>query len=161
MLYILKIKLYLLLLGFLLVFAATNSYAQNNAGQFGLEITKAKVGLNVGPYRGRTPLTNGPFNQGVAGFAQIYFPFQFSADYRSNFSDSATVVNEYNKRKFLLRPSALLHFVDDGSLAFGMAIQFSFLIAKDHYLEYQIAGVYLEASRKDLPDLKDGFNIVR
>lgn len=40
--------------------------AQNNAGKLGLEITKIKFGLNVGPYRGRTPETDGLFNQGIA-----------------------------------------------------------------------------------------------
>ncbi|MBL4594470.1 MAG: hypothetical protein JKX68_11745 [Flavobacteriales bacterium] len=148
---------------FLLVAILFISYSsiksQNNAGKFGLEITKLKVGINTGPYRGRTPQTDGPFNQGIAGFGQIYFPFQFSTDYRSNFLDSATITNEYNKRVFLLRPSALFHYVDNGSMAFGIGLQFSFLITKQFYIEYQLGGVYVEATVAGEPDLNDGFNL--
>jgi len=133
--------------------------AQNQAGKFGLEITKAKIGLNVGPYRGRTKLTDGPFDQGISGLAQIYFPFQFAADYRNNFSDSATVKNEYNNRKFLLRPTALFHLVDKGSIAMGIGLQLSFLIVSDFYLEYQVGVVYVEANKAGAPDLNDGFNL--
>ena len=133
--------------------------AQNNAGKFGLEITKAKMGINMGPYRGRTLETNGFFDQGIAGYGQIYFPFQWAVDYRSNFSDSATVKNEYNNRLFLIRPSALLHYVDNGSMAFGLGVQFSFLIVSDFYLEYQLASVYIEANAAGAPDLYDGFNL--
>ncbi|NQX99510.1 MAG: hypothetical protein HRT73_16780, partial [Flavobacteriales bacterium] len=127
--------------------------SQNNAGKFGLEITKLKVGINAGPYRGRTPQTNGPFNQGIAGFGQIYFPFQWSVDYQKNYNDSLSVKNEYNNRLFIIRPSAILHVVDNGSLAFGLGVQFSFLITKQFYLEYQLSGVYLEATKVGLPDL--------
>ncbi|MBL4669830.1 MAG: hypothetical protein JKY30_11280 [Flavobacteriales bacterium] len=133
--------------------------SQNNAGKFGLEITKLKVGINAGPYRGRTPQTNGPFNQGIAGFGQIYFPFQWSVDYQKNYNDSLSVKNEYNNRLFLIRPSAILHVVDNESLAFGLGLQFSFLITKQFYLEYQLSGVYLEATKEGLPDLNDGFNL--
>lgn len=152
-------KIVLTLLTILWLSGGINLNAQNNAGKFGLEITRAKIGINVGPYRGRTPQTNGPFNEGFAGFGQIYFPFQLAVDYRSNFLDSATIVNEYNNRKFLLRPSALLHFVDDGSLAFGIGVQLSFLIVSDFYIEYQVTGVYLEAVKEGSPDLNDGFNL--
>ena len=133
--------------------------AQNNAGKFSLEITKAKIGINLGPYRGRTSTTDGFFNQGVAGFAQIYFPFQLATDYRSNFSDTATIINEYNKRLFLIRPSALFHIVDNGTYAMGVALQFSFLIVSDFYIEYQLAGIYLEAPKAAAPDLHSGFNL--
>jgi len=143
----------------IIILSCISLKAQNNAGKFGLEITKAKIGLNVGPYRGRTSLTNGLFNQGITGFGQVYFPFQFAVDYRSNFSDSAMVVSEYNNRKFLLRPSALLHIVDNGSMIFGIAIQLSFLIVRDFYIEYQLAGVYIEATKAGAPDLYDGFNL--
>jgi hypothetical protein len=156
--YYLKITYIPLLLTFLLLCEHKSATAQTNSGKFNLEITKAKFGLNVGPYRGRTKQTNGPFNQGVAGFGQVYFPFQYTVDYKSNYADS-TISNEYNNRIFLIRPSAILHVVDKGSLAFGIAIQLSFLIASDHYLEYQLAGVYLEANRLGEPDLYDGFNL--
>ena len=146
-------------LSLILLLGVSPIYSQNNAGKFGLEITKAKIGINAGPYRGRTPLTDGPFDQGITGFAQVYFPFQWVADYRKNFSDSATITNEYNERVFLLRPSALFHIVDNGSLAFGLGIQMSFLITKELYLEYQISGVYLEATAEGQPDLYDGFNL--
>jgi len=136
-----------------------NLSAQNTAGKFGLEITKAKIGINGGPYRGRTPETDGLFNQGFAVIGQVYFPIQWSADYQRNFSDSNTISNEYNNRVFLIRPSALFHFVDNGSIAMGAGLQFSFLITKDFYLEYQIAGVYLEATKAASPDLNSGFNL--
>ena len=132
---------------------------QQMAGKLGLEITKAKIGLNAGTYRGRTPETNGPFNEGVAFLGQVYFPFQLAADYRKNFSDSSAISNEYNNRVFLIRPSALFHYVDNGSIAFGGGIQFSFLIGKEFYLEYQISGVYLEATDDAGPDFNDGFNL--
>ncbi len=148
---------YLLILILILGFGSVKS--QNNAGKFGLEITKAKIGVNAGPYRGRTTQTSGFFDQGVAGFMQVYLPFQVTADYQLNFSDSATITNEYNNRKFLLRPSALLHIVDNGSYAMGIGFQTSFLITKQFYLEYQIGGVYLEAPVKAAPDLKSGFNL--
>ena len=133
--------------------------AQNTAGKLGLEITKAKLGIHAGPYRGRTPETSGPFNQGTAFIGQAYFPVQLAADYRNNFLDSNTITNEYNNRVFLIRPSALFHFVDNGSIAMGIGMQFSFLITKEIYLEYQMAGVYLEATKEGAPDLFSGFNL--
>ncbi len=133
--------------------------AQSSAGKFGLEITKLKMGTYAGPYRGRTEETNGPFNQGFSVIEQIYFPFQLAADYRKNFSDSSTIKNEYNERVFLIRPSALLHYVDNGSMAFGVGIQISFLMFNQFYIEYQLSGVYLEANRAGEPDLYDGFNL--
>jgi len=132
---------------------------QHIAGKLGLEITKAKIGVHAGPYRGRTPETSGPFDQGFALMSQVYFPFQFAADYRKNFSDSASITNEYNNRVFLIRPSALFHFVDNGSIAMGGGIQFSFLIGQEFYLEYQTSGVYLEATDDAGPDFNDGFNL--
>tara|TARA_B110000459_G_C16615755_1_gene498749 strand:+ start:2195 stop:2830 length:636 start_codon:yes stop_codon:yes gene_type:complete len=136
-----------------------NSSAQSNAGKFELEITKAKFGVNIGPYRGRTLQTDGPFNQGISGFGHVYFPFQWSLDYEKNYTDSLTIKNEYNNRLFLIRPAAILHLVDNGSMAFGLGIQLSFLITKQTYLEYQLSGVYLEATKAGLPDLNDGFNL--
>lgn len=132
--------------------------AQQQAGKFGVEITKLKMGTHVGPYRGRTPETDGPFNQGFSIIEQLYLPIQLAADYRKNFTDS-TITNEYNNRVFLLRPSAILHIVDNGSMAFGLGFQFSFLLGKQFYLEYQLSGVYLEANEAGLPDLNDGFNL--
>jgi len=44
-------------------------------------------------------------------------------------------------------------------MAFGLGLQLSFLITKQVYLEYQISGVYLEATIAGLPDLNDGFNL--
>lgn len=142
-----------------LAFAPPKLSAQNSAGKFGLEIVKAKIGFNAGPYRGRTPETNGPFDQGFAFIGQAYFPIQWAADYQKNFSDSTVITNEYNKRIFLIRPSALFHFVDNGSIAMGAGLQFSFLIVKEFYLEYQMAGVYLEATKAGAPDLTSGFNL--
>ena len=109
--------------------------AQSNKGKFQLEITKAKFGVNIGPYRGRTAQTSGPFDQGISGFGQIYFPFQWSIDYQHNYSDSFSIKNEYNNRLFLIRPSAVFHYVDNGSMAFGCGFQFSFLITHQIYLE--------------------------
>ncbi len=140
------------------IIGLTKLPAQSVAGKMKLEITRAKIGVNVGPYRGRTQETNGPFDQGVSGFSQIYFPFQLAVDYRKNFNDSI-VTNEYNNRVFLIRPSALFHYVDNGSMAFGLGTQFSFLIWKEFYFEYQISGVYLEANKSGAPDLYDGFNL--
>jgi len=143
----------------LIVALKLNSAAQPNTGKFELEITKAKFGINIGPYRGRTPQTDGLFNQGLSCFGQVYFPFQWSIDYEKNYADSLTIKNEYNNRLFLIRPSAIFHYVDNGSMAFGLGIQFSFLITKQTYLEYQLSGVYLEATKTGLPDLNDGFNL--
>jgi hypothetical protein len=147
------------ILAFIVLFGLIPCSAQNMSGKLDLEITKAKIGINVGPYRGRSKQTNGPFNQGIAGFGQIYLPFQLIIDYRSNFSDSSTIINEYNKRRFLLRSSALIHIVDNRSYAFGIGIQVSFLIVCDFYIEYQIGAVYLEASKNAGPDIYNGFNL--
>lgn len=38
-------------------------------------------------------------------------------------------------------------------------MQLSFLITKEFYLEYQLAGVYLEATKASAPDLNSGFNL--
>jgi hypothetical protein len=136
-----------------------NVKAQNSAGKFGLEITKAKFGINGGPFRGRTPETDGFFNQGIAYLGQAYFPIQWVADYQKNFSDSTLITNEYNNRVFLIRPSALFHYVDNGSYAMGIGFQFSFLLTQEFYIEYQLAGVYLEATKAGAPDLNSGFNL--
>lgn len=144
---------------FIIVFSLLPVQAQNQAGKLGLEITRFKVGLNAGPYRGRTPSTNGPFNQGIGFIGQLYFPFQLAADYRQNFSDSTIITNEYNNRIFLMRPSAILHYLDNGSMAFGGGVQFSFLLTKEFYLEYQLSGIYVEANNEGAPDLYDGFNL--
>jgi len=143
----------------LIISCYTPGRAQDNAGKFALEIMKPKIGLNAGPYRGRAQHTDGFFDQGIAGFGQVYFPFQWVIDYRSNFSDSATITNEYNNRLFLIRPSTLFHFVDNGSYAMGIGIQFSFLITNQFYLEYQGATIYLEAPKTAAPDLHSGFNL--
>jgi hypothetical protein len=134
-------------------------YSQGNAGKFGLEIVKTKIGFNAGPYRGRTNVTNGFFNQGVAGFGQIYFPFQMAIDYRDNFSDSVNIINEYNNRIFLIRPAALFHVIDNGSYAMGLTFQLSWLLVKQFYLEYQIGPVYVEATKGASPDLNSGFSL--
>ncbi|MDB4534771.1 hypothetical protein N9242_07855 [Vicingaceae bacterium] len=156
-----KIKKYLwigILVGSSSIFCP-NIASQNIAGKLGLEITKAKIGLNFGQYRGRSPETDGPFNEGFTIISQAYFPIQLAADYRKNFTDSNTISNEYNNRVFLIRPSALFHIVDNGSIAMGIGFQFSFLITKEFYLEYQLAGVYLEATKSAAPDLNSGFNL--
>ena len=140
-------------------FFTTPVQSQNNAGKCGLEITKPNFGVYVGPYRGRTSQTDGFFNQGIAGFSQIYFPFQLAIDYRSNFLDSAIVTNEYNKRIFLIRPSALFQVVDNGSYSLGFAVQFSWLIINEFYLEYQLSLTYIEATKNAAPDLYSGFNL--
>ena len=148
------------ILALIFIVSSCSFKAQNNSGKFGLEITRLNIGINAGPYRGRTPqVTDGPFNQGISGFGQIYFPFQFAADYRKNFLDSNTITNEYNNRVFLFRPSAIFHYVDNGSMAFGIGIQLSFLITKQFYLEYQLSYVYVEANKAGEPDLFDGFNL--
>jgi hypothetical protein len=143
----------------IMLFSLLPGYAQNQAGKFGLEITKLKIGLNVGPYRGRTPQTDGFFDQGIAFVGQAYFPFQLAADYRANFKDTTSITNEYNNRVFLLRPNAIFHFVDKGSMAFGLGLQISFLLGKSFYLEYQLSEVYVEANNAGAPDLYDGFNL--
>jgi hypothetical protein len=156
--YLKKYYYFIITLSLVTIFCPTLS-GQNTAGKLGLEITKAKIGINGGPYRGRTPETDGLFNQGFAVIGQAYFPIQWCADYQRNFLDSNTITNEYNNRVFLIRPSALFHYVDNGSYAMGIGIQFSFLITKEIYLEYQLAGVYLEATKAGEPDLNSGFNL--
>lgn len=153
-------RVFLFILLFTSLFIQPNILnAQNNAGKFGLEIVNTKIGLNVGGYRGRTPETNGLFNQGVSGFGQIYFPFQMAIDYKKNFNDSIIETNEYNNRIFLIRSSALFHTIDNGSYAFGLAIQFSWLLFNEFYIEYQICPAYIEATKESAPDLNSGFNL--
>ncbi|PJB14361.1 MAG: hypothetical protein CO118_09010 [Flavobacteriales bacterium CG_4_9_14_3_um_filter_32_8] len=154
-----KVFLQYLSILLLLTFYYASAESQNNAGKFGLEITNPNFSVYVGPYRGRTAQTDGFFNQGIVGFGQIYFPFQLVIDYRSNFLDSAIVTNEYNKRIFLIRPSALFQVVDNGSYALGIAVQLSWLIVKEFYLEYQISLAYVEATKAAAPDLYSGFNL--
>lgn len=145
----------------LLILIVSSFYvnAQKQAGKLGLEIKKLQLELNAGPYRGRTAETDGPFNQGVSFIGQVYFPFQLAADYRKNFTDSTDIKDEYNDRVFLIRPSALFHYVDKGSMAFGLGVQFSFLLTKNFYIEYQITPAYVEANKAGEPDLYDGFNL--
>jgi hypothetical protein len=150
---------YILLLLASTFFIQKKIIAQNNAGKIGLEITKAKFGIDFGPYRGRTESTNGFFNQGVTLITQAYFPIQWCADYQKNFELKNTIKDEYNERIFLIRPSVLFQFVDNGSYAMGLALQFSFLLTKSYYLEYQLAGIYLEATTAGEPDLFSGFNL--
>ncbi len=155
------IKYYLFGLTILLAtFYCPNISAQNQVGKFGLEITKTKLGLHAGAFRGKNPHpTDGTFNKGASFLGQAYFPFQLAADYRNNFTDTSGIKNEYNNRVFLIRSSAIFHVVDNGSMAFGMGIQLSFLITNEFYLEYQISGVYVEANDAGAPDLIDGFNL--
>jgi len=141
------------------VLSTTQLKAQGNEGKLKLEIVNPNIGIYAGPYRGRTAETDGFFNQGFTGFGQVYFPFQIAVDYRNKFLDTATISNEYNNRIFLLRPSALFQVSDNGSYALGPAIQFSWLIIKDYYLEYQLAFVYLEATQAAAPNLYSGFNL--
>lgn len=143
----------------ILLLSCCSINAQNQAGKLGLEIKKLQLELNAGPYRGRTAETDGPFNQGVSFIGQVYFPFQLAADYRKNFTDSNDIKDEYNNRVFLIRPSALFHYVDNGSMAFGLGVQFSFLLTNNFYLEYQITPAYVEANKAGEPDLYDGFNL--
>lgn len=152
-------RAFLFILFFSLLLQTNSILAQNHAGKFGLEIVNPKIGLNFGAYRGRTPETNGLFNQGVSGFGQIYFPFQMAIDYRKNFTDSISEASEYNNRIFLIRSSALFHIIDNGSYAFGLAIQFSWLLFNEFYIEYQLSPAYLEATKKSAPDLNSGFNL--
>jgi len=49
--------------------------------------------------------------------------------------------------------------VDNGAYAFGVGIQFSWLITHQFYLEYQVAPIYLEAPKTAAPDLNSGFNL--
>lgn len=144
-----------------LFFTATSTTlsAQGNIGKMKLEINPARISLVVGPYRGRTSETNDFFNQGLAAKGQIYFPFQLSIDYKKNYTDSFSNLNEYNNRIFLIRPAAILHYVNNGSYAFGLGCQFSWLLFKVFYIEYQIGGIYLEATQKAAPDLSSGFNL--
>jgi len=143
-----------ILLTAILLFGFNTTKSQNNTGKFALEITKANIGLNIGPYRGRTPETDGPFNQGISGFGQVYFPFQLSYG-----SSEITMPNEYSEQLILIRPSIIMHLVDNRSYAYGSAIQLSYLIIKQFYLEYQFGIVYLEAKNNVSPDLHDGMNL--
>jgi hypothetical protein len=146
-----------LFLAVILLMCFTSVKSQNMAAKFGLEITKFKVGVNAGPYRGRTQQTDGPFDQGIAGFGQIYFPFQVS--YGVTKDTSTVKYGEYDNKIILLRPSTILHLVDNGSVAYGGGIQISFRTIKHFYLEYQFGIVYLEAKEGLSPDLNDGMNL--
>lgn len=128
--------------------------AQSNISKFNLEITKLKIGVNVGPYRGRTAETSGPFNQGFSGFGQIYFPFEFSYS-----GSKAAKPNEYSNKILLVRPSIILHLVDNGSFAYGGGTQISFHTIKQFYIAYQLGIVYLKAKENASPDLHDGKNL--
>ncbi len=131
--------------------------AQNSEGKARIEIVSSKLSLNVGSYRGRTLTTNRFFEQGAAGFSQLYFPFQLVIDYKSNFTDSSISNDEYNSRIFLVRPSFLFHYVNNGSYAIGGACQLSWKLISDFYFEYQLGLVYLEATIAAQPDLNSGF----
>jgi hypothetical protein len=139
----------------LLLFAVKPTIkAQINKEKFKLEITKINFGVNAGPYRGRNPLTDGPFNQGISGFGQVYFPFQFSYG-----NSNTKVSDEYSEKTFLIRSSIIMHLVDNGSYAYGSGMQVSIRSIKNFYLEYQLGIVYLEANNDISPDLNDGMNL--
>lgn len=128
--------------------------AQSIKEKLELKLSKVNVGFNVGPYRGRTPQTDGPFNQGFSGFGQVYFPLQLS------YGKSKTIeVDEYNEKLILIRPSIIIHFIDNGSYAYGSGMQISVRSIKNFYLEYQLGIVYLEAKNGISPDLNDGMNL--
>ena len=148
-----KTLFYILLASFL-ISSSTVLRAQSNIKNLSLEITPFKVGINVGPYRGRTPETDGPFNQGTAGFGQVYFPFKVSVG-----KNDTAASKEYSNKTLLLRPSIIIHLIDNGALAYGGAIQLSFRTIKQFYLEYQLGIVYLEANEGASPDLYDGINL--
>ncbi|MGB0887121.1 MAG: hypothetical protein ACPGSL_03265 [Vicingaceae bacterium] len=143
-----------LLLLFAVFTPISNCFSQANNDSFKLELTNANFGINIGPYRGRTPQTNGPFNQGFSGFGQVYFPLKLS--YKNS---KASIDNEYANKLILIRPSMLIHIIDNGSYAYGSGIQLSVRSFKQFYLEYQFGIVYLEARKDSSPDLHDGMNL--
>ncbi len=128
------------------------SFSQNN-GKIGLEITKLNIGAASGYYSGRTDNSN----KGITASGQIYFPFRWTVDYESDFTDS--IINEYDDRIFLIRPSFIFQTYDDIVYGFGMANQFSWLISKSFYLEYQLGVVYNEATKAAEPDIYSGFSL--
>lgn len=142
-----------IIVGFFSIFYS-DCYAQTSKKNIGLELTKSNIGINIGPYRGRTPLTNGPFNQGFSGFGQIYFPLKLSYG-----NSKASIDNEYVGKLILIRPSMLIHIIDNGSYAYGSGIQMSVRCIQQIYLEYQFGIVYLEAKKYSSPDLHDGMNL--
>ena len=137
-----------------LTITSFNLSAQSNTRRINLKLTKVKIGVNIGPYRGRTQQTDGPFNQGFSGFGQVYFPLEFSYG-----NSESKVSDEYAEKIILIRPSMIIHLIDNGSYAYGSGIQISIRSIKNFYLEYQLGIVYLEANNDISPDLNDGMNL--
>lgn len=140
----------------ILIFALSPCQAQSSTNKLAAEFTNFTFGAHIGPYRGRTPETDGPFNEGFSLVGQAYFPMQLSFGATE---DNTTKKDEYANKLLLLRPSLVLHFVDNGAIAFGGAMQLSCRTIKQFYLEYQLGVVYLDANDGASPDLHDGTNL--
>jgi hypothetical protein len=140
----------------ILILALTPCQAQSTSNKLSADLTNFSIGAHVGPYRGRTADTDGPFNEGVSLVGQVYFPFQLSFG-MSN--DTTSKNNEYANKIVLIRPSVILHFIDNGSIAYGSGAQISFKTFNQIYLEYQFGVVHLDAKEGASPDLYDGTNL--
>jgi hypothetical protein len=138
----------------ILILALTPCHAQSSSNKLSADLTNFNIGMHIGPYRGRTPETDGPFNQGISGFGQVYFPFQVSYG-----AAKEATIDEYLNKKILLRPSIIIHTIDNGGVAYGGAIQISVKTFKQFYFEYQLGVVHLEAKDGASPDLYDGMNL--
>lgn len=140
----------------LIGFATTK--AQNNKGKFELEIVSANIGLYGTTYSTRSEGIQ-KMGKEFGFFSQVYFPFQWSVDYETNFNDSLTYNGEYNKRLFLIRPQALFSVTQQGNVFGGLSIQFSWLLFNQFYLEYTTGVVWVEAEKSATDGLSSGFNL--
>lgn len=132
--------------------------AQNNKGKMALEIT----GANIGMY-GTTYITRSigvqDFGTEYGFLAQVQFPFQWSIDYKHNFSDSVEYLGEYNNRLFLIRPLAIFSITQQGNNFTGLSIQFSWLLFHWIYLDFATGVIWVEAKDNSSDGLSSGFNL--
>jgi hypothetical protein len=142
----------------ILFFIFLETKAQNNKGNFELEIVNSTIGLYVTSYSTRSEGIQ-KMGEEFGFFGQVYFPFQWSVDYDANFNDSLNYKGVYNKRIFLIRPQALFSVTQQGNVTGGIALQLSWLLFKAFYLDYGTGIIWVEAGKLATDGLVSGLNL--
>lgn len=132
--------------------------AQNNKGKIALEIINANIGVYGTTYVTRSTGVQ-KFGSEYGFMTQVYFPFQWSIDYKQNYSDSTEYVGEYNNRLFLIRLLAIFSITQQGNNFTGLSVQFSWFLFKWIYLDFATGVIWVEAKEGASDGLAPGFNL--
>lgn len=145
---------------FLICFVEDSHVFAQKKGKIQLEITRFKAGIYGATYRDRATNSTG-FGEELAVSSLIYFPFQWSVDVAQNFNDTIDIKDEFNQRVFLIRPTAIVNVTEKGSFSTGGALQFSFLLGKQWYLEFLSGIVWAESPKNSNDGMDKGFNLTQ